>query len=159
MTWLLILKDYIAYRDQLNRETKNLVATNIMSCSLPWSTFFSNTISGRKLENARRKRTECINHSAAANDSKTAFTRNKSSRANTHVYLVGFIPYQIRSPLPAYALKTRRPLRYASKIKARLLSSVASLSSSLKGCAADSEPFWAIDEAELVPMYACVGGL
>ena len=159
MTWLLSLKDYIAYRDQLNRETKNLIATNIMSSSLPWSTFFSNTVTGRKLENARRKRMECMNNSRAANDSKTAFSRITTSRANTHVYVVKIFPYQIHSPLPAYALKTRRPLRYASKIKARLFSSVASLSSRLKGYATDSEPFWAIDEAELVPMYACVGGL
>lgn len=159
MSWLLILKTYIAYRDQVDRETKNFIETNIMSNSLPWSTFFSNTVSSRKLENAQRKRMECMNNSRAANDSKTAFSRITTSRANTHVYLVRIFSYQIHSPLPAYALKTRRPLRYASKIKASLLSSVASLSSHLKGYATDSEPSWAIDEAELVPMYACVGGL
>ena len=158
MNWL-IMKNYIAYRDQVNNETKNDIQTNVMSSPLPWSSFFKKTVSGKKLETARRKRTEYIYHSRTANDSKAAFSSITISPANTHKYLVEFTPYHIRSPLPAYASKIGRPLRYTSKIKATLLSSVVSLSSHSRGSATDSEPFWAIDEAEIVPMYACVGGL
>ena len=153
------MKNDIAYRDQVNHETKNNFQTNAMSSPLPWSTFFLETVSGKKLDSERRIWMECINQSRTTSYSKAAFPRITISRANTHMYLVELIPCHVRSTLPAYALKTSRPLRYASKIKATLLSSVVSLSSHSRCTASDSEPFWAINEAEIVPMYACVGGL
>ena len=46
---LLIMKNDIAYRDQVNHETKTNFQTNVMPSPLPWSTFFLKTVSGKKI--------------------------------------------------------------------------------------------------------------
>ncbi len=161
MTWLIILKNYIAYRDQVNCETKHVIETNVMSSPLPWSTFFSKTDFGKKLETAWRKRTEWITHSTHRKRIPDILLQISNLTSNhSRVRVLGRI-YWMPHSLTAFCLHVEdmMPPSYASKIRARLLSSVTFLSSHWRGCTTDRWHLRAIDEAELVPMYACVGGL
>ena len=162
MTWLIILKNFIAYqrsskpRDkELHRNQRHVQSTFVVYV------LSKNGFREKKIETARRKRMECTTHSTRRKYIPDILSQIANLTSNhSRVRVLGRI-YWMPHSLNAFCvhLEDMMPTSYTSKIRANLLSSVTSLSSHSRRCTNDRWLLWVIDEAELVPMYAYVGGL
>ena len=76
MSWL-IMKNDIAYRDQVYHKTNNNFQTNVMSSPLPCSTIFFKIQFGKVLESARRKMDRVYEPQPHRKLFKSSFSQNR----------------------------------------------------------------------------------